>query len=589
MQSALMPPYNRNVFALLIFVFSVLLYSNTLNHGYVLDDTDLILNNTQVKDGARAIASIFTSKFREGTATSKNELYRPISKLMLALEWQLSPGNPLIGHLFNILLYALLCTVLYKVLLLLFYKSPLAAFICSLFFMLHPLHTEVVANIKSIDEILCLLFFLVAVLSFHHYQTNGKKIQLISALLFYLLSVFSKESAVTFVLVFPIFFYFTSPSFEKFSRTVKKTLPFLIPLFIFLICRHFVLGDYDQSKMIGKIDNYLISAPTSSKRLATALSLLLYYLRLFVLPLQLCSDYSFSTFPLVNMSSPKVLLLISSFFVLIVFIIKTIKNRSAEVFGFLFFIVTFSLTSNVFFLIGTSFGERLLFTPSLGLSISLIAVMDRVLQKSKNLKIVVGFAGTLILACFAFLTITRNSDWKSNLSLFSADLERNTQSARLHFNYANALKNEIVEHNNEPEIQELNLPLIESHLNKALSIYPPYGSAHFALGEYFLHRNLIRPAYSSLLNARYYLPRSARVYSGLSMCMLQLNKPDSALFFAEQGLAYSGANSDLFLQKGKSFQALNQIDSARFYFRLVLVNRPDDPTAKTRLVELEKK
>ncbi|MDV7399776.1 hypothetical protein RZS08_50645, partial [Arthrospira platensis SPKY1] len=74
--------------------------------------------------------------------------YRPLSLLFFALEYQFFGENPFVGHLFNLLWYALTCFVLWKVL-----RSLLSSMdaksrdwislMGTLLFVAHPLHTEV--------------------------------------------------------------------------------------------------------------------------------------------------------------------------------------------------------------------------------------------------------------------------------------------------------------------------------------------------------------------------------------------------------------------------------------------------------------
>ena len=74
--------------------------------------------------------------------------------------------NPVYGHLTNAVMYALTSVVLFLVLIRLFppdqkrYWFFSLPFIATLLWTAHPLHTEVVANIKGRDEIMSLLFAL---------------------------------------------------------------------------------------------------------------------------------------------------------------------------------------------------------------------------------------------------------------------------------------------------------------------------------------------------------------------------------------------------------------------------------------------
>ena len=51
----------NTLLALLIAFAAILLYGNTLNHGFVLDDYSVILENTVTQQGVKAIPEIFSS------------------------------------------------------------------------------------------------------------------------------------------------------------------------------------------------------------------------------------------------------------------------------------------------------------------------------------------------------------------------------------------------------------------------------------------------------------------------------------------------------------------------------------------------
>ena len=117
-------------------------------------------------------------------------------------------------------------------------KFPTAAFVSfftALIFLVHPMHTEVVANIKSLDEILALLFsvlFLNSFLSFHQIK-NFKTLLIIVT--FLLLALLSKESSVILLAIAPIAMYvFTNDSIKN---ILLKTTPILIIVLLFTIIR----------------------------------------------------------------------------------------------------------------------------------------------------------------------------------------------------------------------------------------------------------------------------------------------------------------------------------------------------------------
>jgi hypothetical protein len=98
----------------LLAVIALVLYAGTIDYQYTLDDYSVIIENNSTRKGAGAIAEFFNTSYRYGYIFASDELYRPLSKFVLALQWSISPENPMIGHLFNVLLYSLTALIGYR-------------------------------------------------------------------------------------------------------------------------------------------------------------------------------------------------------------------------------------------------------------------------------------------------------------------------------------------------------------------------------------------------------------------------------------------------------------------------------------------
>src|SRR3954468_21451852 len=119
-------------------IFAFALYLNTINHGYVLDDDTVMAKNKITTQGIKAIPEILTTSYRKGAWDRQESLYRPLSVVIFAVEWQLAPNHPMPGHLINILLYGLTGLLLYKLLRKwLRQKHPLIIFSIVLLFIVH--------------------------------------------------------------------------------------------------------------------------------------------------------------------------------------------------------------------------------------------------------------------------------------------------------------------------------------------------------------------------------------------------------------------------------------------------------------------
>ena len=165
---------------LLLTVVCAIFYTNSCFNDYCLDDVMVITENSNTLKGFAGIKEHFTKDYLYGYMhkESQNALspWRPLSLITFSVEvglWGIN--HPAISHLINVLLY-ILCTILLFTLLADFLlKEKWIAFFAALLFAIHPIHTEVVANIKSRDELLCLL----ALLSSLHFDSGNRIILLL--------------------------------------------------------------------------------------------------------------------------------------------------------------------------------------------------------------------------------------------------------------------------------------------------------------------------------------------------------------------------------------------------------------------------
>ena len=191
-------------FALGCAVLAFLLYANTLGFSYVLDDFSLIKENLLTQKGISGLPEIFKSSYRSGYYLPDNDLYRPLSKAMFAIEWELAPNSPELSHWVNVLIYASIGFLLYRLLFSITNNNTWLSLVIALLFITHPLHTEVVSNIKSRDELLSFLFFLLMSLASLKYLSGERWWYLVGTGLSFALALLSKESSIVFAVAVPL-------------------------------------------------------------------------------------------------------------------------------------------------------------------------------------------------------------------------------------------------------------------------------------------------------------------------------------------------------------------------------------------------
>jgi len=466
--------------ALLMAVFGLLLYVNTLGHQYALDDYLMFVSNENVHRGIAGIPDLFIQPYRDNCYGGC--FYRPLTVATFSLDWAMAPNKPLISHLINMLLYALTGAMLYLTLrrLLPGWNKALPLITC-IFFLAHPVHTEVVANIKSRDEILSLLFILVSLCQWAKWHTTREWKSIGLAALAFLAALLSKEGAITMVAIFPwigwIFFQ------KSFRSSVKAGAWCLVPVLIFFVLRGVALYHL-SSPAIHMFDNPLVNA-TGTERLGTAFFILLKYLQLLVFPVRLICDYSYDAIPLQSITQPLSLMSLVIYVGMGIYTtLGLIKKQITAFFAFAF-LISISLYSQLFFLIGTFIGERLLYLPSLwfmlGITAAVASWFNRDgLFRSKNLRRSPGSlyqrgilaVSAITLIWFSLQTIRRNQDWANDYTLMKADVEKSPRSIRLNKGYAEEIYRSFSKDSISKEEMDHRLTLLEEYSRQTIAIHP---------------------------------------------------------------------------------------------------------------------
>jgi len=196
----------------LLFIFSFLLYANSITSNYNLDDELVTNGHPLTSQGIRAIPDIFKSYyFDDGQGITYG--YRPVALSSFALENEFFGDNPFVSHLVNVILYSILVVLVYIFISRLFAnkKYLTLAFAITLIFSSHPLHTEVIDSIKNREEILSLLFVILASITAIMFQDKGKNHFLMQAILYAVIAIFSKKSAIPGIVMIPAFLILFRP------------------------------------------------------------------------------------------------------------------------------------------------------------------------------------------------------------------------------------------------------------------------------------------------------------------------------------------------------------------------------------------
>ncbi len=201
-------------------LLTLLLFGNTLPHGYNMDD-ELVTNGHRfTSKGLAGASDILNSPYYSDDMGYSYE-YRPITHLSFALEHQLFGENPTVSHFLNLFIYALSAGCLFFFIRGLFpFAGLVFPWLTTLIFIAHPLHTEVVASIKNREELLSLLGGLLAALALIKHINSGKFLWIVVMIAALVTGLLAKLSVVSFTLLLPIIAIYKSVSNKTFASVV---------------------------------------------------------------------------------------------------------------------------------------------------------------------------------------------------------------------------------------------------------------------------------------------------------------------------------------------------------------------------------
>lgn len=578
--------------ALLIFAFAFLLYANTIGHKYAVDDTIVITKNTLTTQGFAGIPEIMTTDafygfFGEGYKLVEGGRYRPLSIVTFAIEHEFFGGNPHISHFINVVLYGLLGVIIFQVLLMFFRIDHLERFvltipfIATLLYVAHPIHTEVVANIKGRDEIMGMLGAMLTLFFSLLYVKKENILFVLLAIISYILALLSKENAITFLAIVPLtLYFFTKADWKKYLITG-------VPLLLIAVVYVYVRGQITDVG-IGKASSEILNNPfvnaTLGERLATVSFTFWEYIRLLIVPHPLTHDYYFNQVPVIGWDSPKAILPLILTLAIIGYAIKGIFTKNPIAYGIWFYYITLSIVSNIIFTVGIAMNERFIFISSLGfcliLAILLVKIVNYFTNRSwdssrllnpKPAAIVLA----IILAGYSVKTFSRNLDWKNDFTLFTADAENSPNSAKIR----NALGGELVTQADkvkDPQTRLAYLEKAERVLEEALEIYPGYLNAWLLLGNAKYKLN------DSLEEAKYYYQKTLQLkpsyFEGnfnLGCVLLEKGEEEESIPYFKRSIKVKPQKHEPYYNLAEAYFKLSMPDSAIEYYNKMLALRPD--------------
>lgn len=421
---------NKTYAIAVYFVLIFVIYSQTKDFDFALDD-DLITSSIDAKiNSASNLLDIFKQRYNRVE-------YRPIAVLSFGIEYLvLGKLNPSVSHIVNVILFFLVLVSVY----ILFnfitkYKYKYEVFWVVALFCVHPLCTEVVANIKSRDGLLSMLFCIWSVYFFFKADRNNFSIKhyFISWVLF-IIGSFSKLDVYGMVL-FVLLYYATKFDKKSLIRAVVLFAVFILGITLIRITLVDNLLPIEESNStlavttftenpIADLDGFFI------KIFAAIQTLWIYFIKI-VFPLDLRYYYGFNYYPI---ATKLTLLLIFKFFFfisLLVFLLFSSKKNKYIFIGLIAFLSFIFYALNYYTEVAGIVADRYIFM-ALPWFVFIVFMIMSSYQITKN--IITSIAFFIALIFLLFLSYNRTKVWKDTITLVQNDaphLEKSFEGMRI--------------------------------------------------------------------------------------------------------------------------------------------------------------
>ncbi|KAH8372600.1 hypothetical protein KR009_000597 [Drosophila setifemur] len=534
-------------------------YYNSTQCGLVFDDISAIRDNKDLRPHT-PLRNVFLNDFW-GTPMRKEQShksYRPLTVLTFRFNYLLHALEPFGYHIVNLLLHMLVCLLWRRVCRLLLRKcaawgrrsaSALSsaqssslntcAFVASLLFATHPVHTEAVTGVVGRAELLSSICFLAAFLSYAKSVGDSdcpRRTRWLDLLACFgsclLASMLCKEQGITISGICVVYELFVvqqlrplqlghlvlrlfeerpeeqspkmanSSGMRRWSSLVLwKRLSFVAVItLVLLVGRVYVMGS--QLPIFTRFDNPASAADSPERQLTYGY---LIYLNCWLLlcPEILCCDWTMGTVPLLEgLADARNVATLCTLLGLGVLVAKACFTRNLAQSRTLimclgWMVLPFLPASNFFFPVGFVVAERILYMPSMGYCL-LVAYGYQQLQRRANhsWRCLGHSALAILLLSHALKTHQRNWDWRTEYSLFMSGVHVNHRNAKLYNNVGHALEN-------DGRFEEALL-----YFQQAVRIQTDDIGAHINVGRTFNHLKRYAEAEQAYVQAKALFPQA---------------------------------------------------------------------------------
>eukprot|EP00795_Rhopilema_esculentum_P003214 gene3214-1530_t len=490
-------------FTIIIFLCLVS-YWNSLSCDLVHDDVYAIKENADLRPETswkNLLTNDFWGKSMTDNTSHKS--YRPITVLTFRVNYFLHGLDPFGYHFVNVVLHTFVSTLFYTFCNNNIFLDQNMSLATAAVFACHPVHTEAVTGVVGRADLLSCLLFLSSLFYYLRvmkssiraisYQVNNNNKQLyekdqswshfLVSIILASLAMLCKENGITAIGVFIVLdisfhldviqrFIFNSLSGEKLESLKRLFVRIVLLALTALSLLAFRLRIMNaQLPAFNEEDNPASFAPRLGTRFMTYCYLCVFNIWLLLCPHRLSYDWQIGSIPLVeSVGDIRNIYSVLLFFGLAALVLVALcsnydaASRRTTLIGVALLVIPFLPASNLFIRVGFVVAERILYIPSLGYCVLVGHGLSILLnwkaasgdgnqrglnasaehhndEKSHSIyKRLLAAALVSLIVLFMLRTINRNKVWKNRETLFRSGVAVIPHNAKVHYNYANFLK-----------------------------------------------------------------------------------------------------------------------------------------------------
>ena len=572
-----------------IFVLIALIYSNTLDAQWHLDDYNSILKNRNIQIQSLAPRALAKTAYVPFYGTER--LSRPLPMLSFALNWYAHGADPAGYHLVNITIHFLTALLLYLTIATLLQKAPrlkgayggqgqFIALLATLLWAANPIQTQAVTYIVQRMATMAAMFYGLALWLYVKGRirpNDGRRYRLwLASLAAFAAGLASKENAVLLPLAI---FLIELTFFQELNRSIVRHGRFWLAAILGLA---FIAGSalmFLNGDLSWVLKGYNNRPFDLSERLMTQPRVIWFYLSLLFYPipsrLSIEHDFVLSTGLLQPWTTLPALIGVAS---LMLIGLACVRRQPLLSFALLFFFLNHAVESSILPL--EMVFEHRNYLPSMFLFVPVAAVAVNRLAfyrqaRSGMYHVLVGF-GVLVMMGWGMGTYIRNMTWATEATLWRDAQTKAPQAQRpihnlawAHYEKIGDLDTAYALYQEEQKLQR------QQKIHAALS-FNNMANINYQRGNY-------PEAAAQWREAARLAPRNPNYLYRQGLALFQARQMDAAIGVADRLMKKKAKRNDALLLKGQALLWQHKPERALVCFRKVFERHPESTDAAEKL------